>query len=117
MSYKVSDVSADEFNNYWIETADTYKTTGESEVKGNANRPYAQIKNRHFDYTVNNGTYNLTVSDIVFIEAENGKTPNSYQLTNVGTDYNFDITIMVGTADSTGNLKSKTIYESSLTRL
>lgn len=109
MSYKVSDVSADEFYNYWIKTADTYKTTGESEVNGNANRPYAQIKNRHFDYTINtNGTYNLTVSDIVFIEAENGKTPNSYQLTNVGTEYNFGITIMVGTADSTGNLKSKT---------
>lgn len=110
MSYKVSNVSADEFSNYWIKTADTYKTTGESEKTGEAIRPYTQIKNRHFDCTVNtDGTYNLTVSDIVFIEAENGKTPNSYQLTNVGTDYNFGITIMVGTADNSGNLKSKTL--------
>lgn len=114
MTYEVSNVSAVDFENYWKATADTIKlknSSTEETFTGNNNNRYPEITSRYVEYevdlSVTPNIYKVYVRDTVFIEAIDGKyTPTSYQVTNIGTQYNFIVRILTGGADYTGKYMS-----------
>lgn len=107
MTYEVPDVSEDEFNGYWKNTSDSIQDEDNaSDAIKNENivGRYSEIRSRHITYkkkivTVDDveiTTYTIHVTDVVFLEAVDRMTPTSYQVTNIGTKYNFSVRVMVG---------------------
>lgn len=105
MSYTVNNVSKENFAK-WKETADTIKMENgaDGEYTDNSAKRYDEIKSRNITYIINSDnetdTYTLKVDDTIFLNAitSNGKkyTPTSYQVTSIGTMYNFTVRILVG---------------------
>ena len=119
--YKIENVSTDDFNNYWTRTATTYTlksndlSNPNAIINGEDKDRYSEIINRHFDYTeVVLGTvitgYNIEVTDTVFLTANKGITPTSYQLTNIASNYVFDIIVLVGDGNYNGIYRSEVCH-------
>lgn len=102
--YKVKDVSASDFANYWA--VSSHKINAEQ--KAPTYNPLGdKLINRSITYTTDSTTgevlYQLTVSDILYLPVENvynsitgavsgQRTPTSYTITTVGYDYKFTVT-------------------------
>lgn len=103
-TYSLTDVTADDFNNYWMKTATTYGTANGAGVlqgslltNGEPLITYSEIESRQVLVYDANGKYNIWVTDIIRLDSKNygNKTPTSYQLTVSGpSDYNFEITAL-----------------------
>lgn len=113
MEYTVNNVTSDDFNNYWEKTADVIKLKGSESgtTADNKDNRYDEIKSRTVEYEIisndTSTTYKLTVVDTVLVSAQNGQTPTSYQVTNIGTNYSFRVRILVGDESYQGAYMSK----------
>ncbi len=114
MEYTVDNVTFNDFVNYWQKTADVIKLKGSDSGTStdNSDNRYDEIKSRTVEYEIisnenSNTTYRLTVVDTVLVEAQDGQTPTSYQVTNIGTNYNFSVRILVGGKDYSGAYMSQ----------
>ena len=97
-NYQVSNVTADELNNYWKVSSD--KVTGINNADLTVAKtyiPYEEIVHREVILISQSGdTYTISVRDIIYLTASDngGVTPTSYILTTVGTGYSFAVTAM-----------------------
>ncbi|MGN0961628.1 MAG: hypothetical protein ACI4PF_05475, partial [Christensenellales bacterium] len=97
-TYTVTGASVDDLNNYWIVTSNKVNSEDNSDVVDENKRP-SSISSRTITYTYSttDGLYTINVIDVIFLEASKngGSTPTSYQLTNIGTNYQFTVVILV----------------------
>lgn len=106
--YDVTGVSVDDFNNYWKASSNYIGTQASTLTENTVTyKPYSQIISRSIIYsstTIDNvTTYSLQVTDVIYLSPDdNNKTPTSYQLTTVGSNYTFELTAVSFASSSDG---------------